>query len=313
MNPPGYWTKERVAAAAAPYLTRGAFQRGSNTAYVIAYRRGWLDDVCLHMSAAGSMKRRYVYRIRSDEAREVYIGITANPAKRYAAHASRRLRSTRRLLDSPHTFDVVTGLITASEASRIEAELVAEHRLNGWRVLNVAKPGGLGGGETKWTAETLRAVAKDSSSRDDMRRRNHGAYVAASKMCLIDEIFSDHPNRGLCSRRVESGTWTIEALRAEAAKHATRRDFKMMASPAHTAASRAGVLDDIFEHHAHAGYLDGRKPRGYWRNMDNLRAEARRYATRRDFQSDNPGAYSIAWKLGVLDDLFIDHPKNGYV
>ena len=43
--------EEMVYEIASQYITRGAFQRGSKTAYNWAQRRGLLDDMCGHMVA----------------------------------------------------------------------------------------------------------------------------------------------------------------------------------------------------------------------------------------------------------------------
>jgi hypothetical protein len=48
-KPPGYWTFERCRAEALKYETRGAFQRGSKTAYAAAKKGGWLDQIRGHM------------------------------------------------------------------------------------------------------------------------------------------------------------------------------------------------------------------------------------------------------------------------
>jgi hypothetical protein len=48
-QPNGYWTKERVAAEALRFESRSAFNKGFGSAYTIAHREGWLDEVCSHM------------------------------------------------------------------------------------------------------------------------------------------------------------------------------------------------------------------------------------------------------------------------
>jgi hypothetical protein len=49
------WTAETLAAEAAKYQTRAAFQRYANGAYTSALRRGVLDEVCAHMGSAYPM------------------------------------------------------------------------------------------------------------------------------------------------------------------------------------------------------------------------------------------------------------------
>lgn len=45
------WTKEAVFADAKRFGSKSDWMRGSGSAYVIAHRRGWLDEACHHMQA----------------------------------------------------------------------------------------------------------------------------------------------------------------------------------------------------------------------------------------------------------------------
>jgi hypothetical protein len=45
------WTIEELAKEARRYKTRTAFQKGSRNAYTAAWRRGLLDELCVHMTA----------------------------------------------------------------------------------------------------------------------------------------------------------------------------------------------------------------------------------------------------------------------
>ena len=48
-KPNGYWTIDKVRDEALKYETRKEFEKGSLSAYQIAYRNKWVDDVCSHM------------------------------------------------------------------------------------------------------------------------------------------------------------------------------------------------------------------------------------------------------------------------
>ena len=45
----GYWSIDKLKEEALKYKTRGEFQKFSLSAYSIAHKNGWLDDVCSHM------------------------------------------------------------------------------------------------------------------------------------------------------------------------------------------------------------------------------------------------------------------------
>lgn len=84
-KPHGYWikNKDRCAEEALRYSNRAAFQNGSRAAYLVAFRQGWLDDICGHMERLGGdfdaiyiwkhvgakHRRRSVYKIGVTSAR----------------------------------------------------------------------------------------------------------------------------------------------------------------------------------------------------------------------------------------------------
>lgn len=45
----GYWTLERVKEEALKYRTKKEFEKGSISAYNIAHKNGWIEDICSHM------------------------------------------------------------------------------------------------------------------------------------------------------------------------------------------------------------------------------------------------------------------------
>lgn len=50
-KPNGYWTKEKCLEEANKYYTRNSFNISSKAAYAAAYKNGWLDDICKHMTS----------------------------------------------------------------------------------------------------------------------------------------------------------------------------------------------------------------------------------------------------------------------
>jgi len=50
IKPKGYWTKLKCAEESIKFNTKSEFQKGSRSAYQIACRNSWLDEICIHMS-----------------------------------------------------------------------------------------------------------------------------------------------------------------------------------------------------------------------------------------------------------------------
>ena len=55
-KPKGYWTKERCHEEALKFKTRGEFQKKLNKAYYVARKKGWLDEICSHMTSSRKPK-----------------------------------------------------------------------------------------------------------------------------------------------------------------------------------------------------------------------------------------------------------------
>ena len=55
--PHGYWTKERIKEETLKYKTMKDFRQGSSGAYAVAYKNGWLDEVCEHLSFLKNRRR----------------------------------------------------------------------------------------------------------------------------------------------------------------------------------------------------------------------------------------------------------------
>lgn len=44
-------------------------------------------------------------------------------------------------------------------------------------------------------------------------------------------------------------------------------------------------------------------PKGYWKNKENMMAEARKYSTKEEFKEKNLSAFLAAYRYGYIDDM----------
>ncbi len=92
--------------------------------------------------------------------------------------------------------------------------------------------------------------------------------------------------------------WTEKLLIEAAAKYESKTEFKSAHPSGYAAARRMGLLNLVCAH------MKAKiKPPGYWQKIENLKSEARKYRTRSDFAMQSQGAYTIAKRLGVLDEI----------
>lgn len=238
--------KEEVAALAAAHETRSEFARHENAAYVAAQRHGWLDDVCAHMRPPEKVKlfTRFVYVIRACDTREVYVGLSCDPKKRYGIHAIKGRAEVRDMLSRPHRFIVVTTRLAADVAADYEKRLIARFKAAGWDVINVLPGGGLGAAYAKWTPQTIKLEAEKYDSVASFRSGSSSAYGKACRLGIVDDV---------CSRMARgkrpNGYWTEETIRAELVGAKTRDEaskgrFRM----AYRYAQMMGILSDVLSH-----------------------------------------------------------------
>jgi predicted GIY-YIG superfamily endonuclease len=102
--------------------------------------------------------------------------------------------------------------------------------------------------------------------------------------------------------------WTREALQAVADQCVTRGEMVRKHFTAYGIASKANLLEDLFAQHPNQGFRED-IARDY--TVEELTRVAGAYASRMEFKTAHPGAWQGAYRLGVLDRIFADHPNGG--
>lgn len=176
------WTFERIIDEAARFVTINDFRIGSPSAYVIAHRNGWFDQVASHLTTSGNLCRRYVYQAVNHALKKVYIGLTVSPDRRLSQHLSTgRFSSDMRMM-------VLTDLVDSTVAQKTEQAFIDLYQLAGYTVLNKVRGGALGGSIRKWTIETTHIEALKYQHKRDFQRGSNGAYQTACKNGWIKTI-----------------------------------------------------------------------------------------------------------------------------
>ena len=60
-KPHNYWTKDKCLLEAKKFTFRSEFKLKSCSAYSIAQKNGWLNEICIHMPIIGNKKKRLIY------------------------------------------------------------------------------------------------------------------------------------------------------------------------------------------------------------------------------------------------------------
>lgn len=90
--------------------------------------------------------------------------------------------------------------------------------------------------------------------------------------------------------------WTFEKCLEEAKKSKTRKEFYDKNNSAYNSARRYGWLDKVCAHMKTKKV----KPKGYW-TLEKCRDEAKKYKTKMEFYTKSPGAYTVLFKMGLLN------------
>jgi len=192
-HPKNYWTYEICQREAQKYINRSDFEKHSNGAYQKASRSGWKDEICSHMKVKGNRYNRCIYVVEFDD-KSVYVGLTYNYEKRIKEHMidtkkSQVFKYSNKTGLKP-IFIKKTEYLDVDIASKKEGEILNEYKLNMWRILNVAKTGGVGGTlNIKWTKEKCQEEASKYKTKSDFKTKSPIAYKSSCEHFWIDELF----------------------------------------------------------------------------------------------------------------------------
>lgn len=188
---------EQIKASAATYASRAAWLRGDPSAYNAAKRRGLMDEVCKHMpctprkltldalkASAAPFKHRIDW-IKADKSayacarkRGVLDVVCAHMTPKLPANSGLTLEDCK---------------ASAARFNRRRAWHMADGaayrcaRANGWLdecCAHMAKERY----NLKWTRETLAASAKRYSTKTAWHREAKGAYGAAKRLGIFEEV-----------------------------------------------------------------------------------------------------------------------------
>lgn len=146
---------------------------------------------------------------------------------------------------------------------------------------------GAGHPKFKWDAESIRKEALKYTSRGDFTHRCVGAFQAAVKLGIYDEVTSHMPNL--------KHNWTKEEILEKALQYSSKVDFVKNDTNAHSAAKRMGIFEEVCAHMT--------RPDTKLYNEEELQSEALKYSDRVEFMRKNSGMYQAAYKRGLLDKI----------
>jgi hypothetical protein len=173
------WTYDILKNEALKYKTNTEFKNGSPNAYAAACRNKWMKEICVHMEPLGHRFLRlvYVYEFPDNYA---YVGLTYNKEKRHREHIRDGrgpvYRHIKKTGSNPEYKMVSDWYIPKIDAQELEVKTYEKYLNQGWKMINSAPCGNLGGNDFKYNVEYLESVAKRYNNRKDLKTDYPNVY-----------------------------------------------------------------------------------------------------------------------------------------
>ncbi len=288
----GYWNYEKLKAEAFKYNSKKEFFEKNSAAVSAAKQKGVWDEITSHMEPLGSLINRAVYAWEFPD-KSVYVGLTFNLKMRGIQHlddegktqVSKHIRKTK----TTPVFKLVSDYVPAIEAQNLESCSIKDYEVNGWKILNVAKAGGLGSCQRMWTYDRLEQEANKYDNVSDFKKKSYSAYVSAQKYGYFDEL-TKH-----MSRKIK--TYSDEEIRNVASKY-KRKDLFLKNEPSIVQAARIrGMYDELVSNMEKNKYDTTQ----YVPPSENeVLSTAKQFTSVSSFRKSHPSFYNFAYKNNLL-------------
>ena len=245
-KPKYYWNFERCKNEALKYQTKNEFRIKSNSAYQIAKRKKYLNDICKHMILQGNLHKRIIYSYEFSD-NYVYIGLTYNPLKRNHEHLTDKKSPVFKHIITTNlipTKKILTNnYIEIDNVKILEEYWINNYRMNGWNLLNKMCGGALGGNKIYWTYDKCYEEALRYKTKYEFQKKSSSAYNSALKNNWLNSI-TGH----MIKTQKPTGYWDINKCHEEALKYTTKGEFQKKSISAYSAACKKKWLNLICSH-----------------------------------------------------------------
>lgn len=284
------WTKKNILNSAIKYSSKKDWAKNENSAYNKAIKMNWLDEATKHMMPLGNKYKRCIYSISVKGTKLVYVGLTGNKIRRKRDHLkSPRFKKLKKIYGARSIiFKQLTDYIDVEKAIRLERKFESDYKNRGFNLLNISRPGVIGGTTIKWTKKNIIKTSKNYKLLNSWRKDNPGAYNAAIKMNILNEV------AGHMKRMHTKGIWPEKEVMKSAKKHSIKEEWRKEYPGAYSAAQILGIYKKVTKH------MKVISPRGQW-TPEAIIKNAKKFKTKGEWRKKFGGAYSAAFDRGVFE------------
>jgi hypothetical protein len=282
-KPRGYWKTEEghleIINLASICKTKQEFRKNYNSAYLAAFERGILEEVCSHML---TFQRKSGYWKTSEGMKEIKNG---------AKKCQKRSEFERKY---PKAYNAALKLNIMDE--------VCTHMLGPQRKSGYWK--------TSKGIEEMKSSAASCKTYRELKERYPTAYNAINRAGLLEK-FGNHLiyDKAYPPNFWESKMGDIEMKRC-ASLCSNRDEFRKKFSRAYNTAKKKGILDQV------CAELDRvRQIKGYWSSeegISEIKKIALGYNSRSRFKEEHPDKYIAIRRAGLLENICAHMEFGGF-
>lgn len=288
------WTKEKCSKEALKYDSRNKFQKNSAGAYLKAQRKGWLNDICGHMTELKKPNGYWTKEKCKEEALKYQTKTEFRKNSPSAYKSAVILKIIDEICSHMQIFgNIIKRCVYAYEFSDNSVYIGLTYNIINRHSRHIIN---LNSNVYKKTKENITHKLKQLTD-----------YVDINKAKELEKFYVDEykKNNWNVLNIIKTGglggntlKWTKDKCKEEALKYQFRSVFKYNSPYAYRSARINGWLNEICSHMS-------KKKRIYepikW-NKEKCREEALKYQTKTEFQK-NSGAYASALKNKWLKDI----------
>ena len=293
------WTKDDLITISKKYGNLRDFRSDYENLYAWALTNvseKERKEIFSHFKPLGNIRKRLIYSFEFPD-KSVYVGLTFDADGRYRQHQKSVTSAVNKYGKETGlipTFNILTEYVSDEEAVKMEYEYVNQYRNNGWKILNIAKTGGLGSIPIKWTIDILKQEALKYKTRAEFLKMNPKAYGAALRYKIMNDI-----TKHMGKRKNEK--IPTEYILSVAKQYNVLKDFVKDHQNLYTLILQRGLIDQATSH----------MERQYMKYSDEeLNNIAKKYKTKAEFIKDNNLAYTQAFRRGILDNITSHYEKT---
>ncbi|MEK6211272.1 MAG: hypothetical protein AABM64_13055 [Pseudomonadota bacterium] len=279
-RPKGYWTKEKCIESARRYDTIIAWSLAEGAAYDAAKRRHWYRDATKHMVRTYSHGEytTYCFLLQHD--------IFFEHQKRFVD-----LKDKKHL---PYDFYLPDYDLVIEYQGRqhFEASPTSMFRKNlGAQLRRDALKKGYAG-RAGLSYLQIEAQKTDEIETALVAKLKEIAAARGNTLVLVKRELNQEEKKVLASL----GTWTKEAVLADAQRYRSLKDWANCGNSACQIAYKNGWIDEATKH-----MTPSQKPKGYW-TKERVLNDAKQYKSRMEWFKASQSAYATAQAKGWLSE-----------